>query len=323
MEKRDFAGAEAAFRDAIRVRPAYPDPHNNLGNALKNQDDRAGAVAAFRKAIELQPQFLEAHFNLGELYYATGDMAAAVVEFRAVLGIDPDEPETLVYLGMSLSRLGRFGEALGPLRRGHDLGHKQPGWPFPNSAALAKQCEDLAKLETKLDAVLAGRAEPADAAERVALADMCRVHKKLYAAGVRFAREAMAADPALTRVPDNNLRYNAACAAVLAAAGRGDDPPPGADRPGFREQAREWLTADLAVWRETAGRSPALVHSVLTHWQKDADLAGVRHPFRLAALPPPEARAWLALWADVRDLWGQTVPAVAPPPRPGRSHSPS
>ena len=315
MERRDFLGAEAAFRKAIRVRPAYPDPYNNLGNSLKKQGDPAGAATAYLKAIELDPKLLGAYFNLGELYYGTGKMEAAVTKFQAVLRIDPDEPETLVYLGLALSRLGRFDEALAPLRRGHDRGHMQDGWPFPNSAELISRCEDLAKVQTKLAAVLAGKAEPTGAAERIAFADMCRVHQKRYAAAVRFAREAMATDPAQVRDPANDVRYNAACAAALAASGRGVDPPLPTDRPELRRQALNWLTADLAAWRESSARSPARVHAIMSHWRKDADLTCVRHPFHLAALPPAEATMWFALWADVSDLWERTTLAVAPFPR--------
>ena len=318
MERRNFPGAEAAFRKAILVRPDYPDAHNNLGNALKNQGDTAGAVAAYLKATELNPKLLEAHFNLGELYYGTGNMEAAVTEFQAVLGINPDEPETLVYLGLALSRLGRFVEAMGPLRRGHDRGHMQVGWPFPDSAELMSRCEDLAKVETKLASVLAGKAEPAGSAERVAFADMCRVFQKRYAVAVRFAQEAMTTETALVRDPANNVRYNAACAAALAASGRGFDPPPTTERPGLRRQAMDWLTADLAAWRESAARSPARAHAVMTHWRKDVDLVSVRNAFYLAALPPSEAAEWLALWADVHDLWEKTTPAIAPFPRQAR-----
>jgi hypothetical protein len=40
--------------------------------------------------------------------------------------------------------------------------------------ALVKQCERLVALDEKLPAVLCGKAEPADAAERLALGQLCQ-----------------------------------------------------------------------------------------------------------------------------------------------------
>ena len=37
----------------------------------------------------------------------------------------------------------------------------------------------------------------------------------------------------------------------------------------------------------------------MSHWQEDADLAGVRDADALAKLPPDEQDAWRKLWADV------------------------
>ncbi|CAN5916676.1 hypothetical protein BH23PLA1_BH23PLA1_33860 [soil metagenome] len=40
----------------------------------------------------------------------------------------------------------------------------------------------------------------------------------------------------------------------------------------------------------------------MSHWQQDSDLAGVREPDALAALPEPERAEWQALWAEVDRL---------------------
>jgi hypothetical protein len=41
---------------------------------------------------------------------------------------------------------------------------------------------------------------------------------------------------------------------------------------------------------------------MLAHWTKDPDLAGVRDPAALVALPEQERAGWRALWAEVDRL---------------------
>lgn len=46
----------------------------------------------------------------------------------------------------------------------------------------------------------------------------------------------------------------------------------------------------------------AKVQKTLRHWQKDADLAGVRDAEPLGKLPETERQAWQQLWTDVAAL---------------------
>jgi hypothetical protein len=74
----------------------------------------------------------------------------------------------------------------------------------------------------------------------------------------------------------------------------------------FRRQALAWLRADLAFYTKEAERAdPAVKQTVrqrLEHWQKDADLAGLRDTGALAKLPEAEREAWRSVWADVQAL---------------------
>ena len=66
-----------------------------------------------------------------------------------LIALKPDMPEAHCNLGSALSLKGRFAEALISLRRGHELGSKNPRWPFP-SAQWVKECERLVELDAKL-----------------------------------------------------------------------------------------------------------------------------------------------------------------------------
>ena len=179
------------------------------------------------------------------------------------------------------------------------------------------QAERLAALAERLPAVLAGTARPADAAERLAFAQMAYDTKR-YAGAARLWSEALAADPKLGDDRQAPHRYNAACAAALAAAGRAEDEPPpdAAAKAELRRKALDWLRAELAAWSKVLdsgdAKARAAVSPALRHWKQDPDLAGVRDGDALAKLPADERRAWEALWKDVDALLkGEARPGPA------------
>ena len=59
--------AKRRFEQAIALRPAYPEAHNNLGNLLWDQGELGPAAASFERAIALRPDYSDAHNNLGIL----------------------------------------------------------------------------------------------------------------------------------------------------------------------------------------------------------------------------------------------------------------
>jgi tetratricopeptide (TPR) repeat protein len=266
----------------------------------------ADAIAEYRAAIRLKPDYAEAHNNLGNALAGKGQLDEAIAEFREALRLKPDYPEAHCNLGHALRQQGRFEEALACLKRGHELGSKQPGWPYP-SARWVRDAERLVALDRKLPAVLNGQAQPAGAAERLGLADICGLTKR-YAAAARFYADAFAADPKLADDLKSGRRYDAACYAALAAAGQGT----GASKPDDKERARlrgralGWLRADLALWQKqadsTKAEDRAAARQSLRRWQRDADLAGVRNKQSPAALPAGERAEWEELWAEVADL---------------------
>jgi hypothetical protein len=63
----------------------------------------------------------------------------------------------------------------------------------------------------------------------------------------------------------------------------------------------DWLHADPAAWTRLAddAKQHAGIRQALQHWQKDADLAGIRDPAAVATLPGGEQKAYKQPWADV------------------------
>jgi serine/threonine-protein kinase len=100
-------------------------------------------------------------------------------------------------------------------------------------------------------------------------------------------------------------RSNAARAAAQAGCGHGADAAALAEeeRARWRVQARQWLRADLAASTKMMDRDSSgvwdLPRKMLTRWQVDPDLAGIRDPSALQQFSKDEREECLALWRDV------------------------
>jgi hypothetical protein len=298
--------AAAAHREAVRLRPGFEQAHCNLGVALLGLGKPKEAEASCRTALRLDPKDAIAHNTLGNALRRQGKMPEAVKAYGEAVRLRPGYAEAHCNLGIALRFQGQFRASLDALRRGHELGMHTPGWRHP-TAQWVRYAEVLLERDALLPVVLRGEAEPVDAAERLALAKLCQDYKRLYAAAARLYAVAFAEQPRLADDLKGSHRYNAACATALAGRGQGADAPSGdPERTRWRQQALDWLRADLALWaRQLDNTSPqarALVQRTLRHWQADADLAHVRDQEALAKLPEPERERWQKLWADVDAL---------------------
>jgi serine/threonine protein kinase/Flp pilus assembly protein TadD len=304
--------AVAAWRRASAHEPPDSCAPCNLGVALYRKGRLDEAAAAFRQAILLRPAFAPAHYNLGLALQHQGRLDEAIASYRRAIDLGADYAEAHCNLGSVLRQQGELVRALAAYRQGHELGSRRPGWPYP-SAQWVEDCQRLIELERRLPAVLRREVQPADAAERVAYAQLCS-YKKLHAAAARLWEEAFTADPKQDDL-EGRWRYAAACAAALAGAGRGADAGAvtEAERARWRRQAVQWLWADLrACSRLVSGGKPEDCRQVrgrLRHWLDDPDLAGLRESAALARLPAGEQQACRQLWTEVQALLAQAEAA--------------
>jgi len=245
-----------------------------------------------------------------------GDEAVAC--FKQAIRLKPDYAEAHCNLGLALLRMGQFRPAVEAFRHGHQFGTKQKGWRYP-SAQWLRHAEQLVAFDERLPAILAGKDQPKDAAERLGLAEFCRTHRQRYAAAARFYEEAFAQQPALAaRLAA--YRYDAACVAALAGCGKGDRGHRLSEqqRSRWRQQALDWLRADLDAWRRMLVKGPGKVRPVVSKhmqgWPADSDFVGVRGLQALAKLPEAERVAWHKLWTDVADTLHR---AAKPAPQKG------
>jgi tetratricopeptide (TPR) repeat protein len=316
--KNSWDEAIAAFKKATRLNPDWAEAHCHLGNVLAGKGLLDEAIAAHKAAIRLKPDWAEAHHNLGAALREKGLVDEAIAAFQEAIRLNPDLAHSYWGLGHLLTKKGAFSEALGAYRRGHEVGSKSPGWPYP-SGQVVRQAEQLLRADRRLSGVLKGTDQPIDAGECLEFARLCQEYRQRYAAAAHFYKEAFAANP---KIPDNlavGHRYNAACATALAGCGQGKGTG-GLDekkRARLRQQALHWLRADLAAWdrllEKGTDKARPVIAAKMRHWQDDPDFAGVRGKEALAKLPEAERAPWQNLWADVAATLARAEARAAPP----------
>jgi non-specific serine/threonine protein kinase/serine/threonine-protein kinase len=182
-----YEQAEAAFREAIRLEPDFPEAHRALGEILcYHKHDFDGAIAAFREAVRLQPEDAANRCGLGNALARKGDLAAAVDEYREALPL-------LRYLRDAL--IGRASRAAAEAKA-REVVRQQP----EDADARYRLARALAQRQGKLPEAAAEyrealRLRPGFADAQIGLADALRFQRKFPEAAAAY-QEAVRLKPA-------------------------------------------------------------------------------------------------------------------------------
>jgi serine/threonine-protein kinase len=272
-------GKALAIRERLaRENPESPDDASSLGGTLNNM----ATINVDAKQFE----------------QARDQLQQAISWQKKALSANPRHPAYRQFLVNHLTNLIEAAKGLG---KADEAGAAQR-----ELDELVASDPAMAALDQRLAAVIRGDATK-DNRERLELADRA-YEKRLYAACTRLYGEAFEADSNVAENRQAQHRYNAACAAVLAAGVKSTPtlPSPAKGEEKFRSQARAWLEAELAAWTKllaSANREQRrAIAETLRHWQQDTDLASVRDEAALAKLREDERKAWMSLWANVDAL---------------------
>jgi len=88
-------GAIADFQQVLKARPSA-SAWNDLGSAYSSKNDFANAERAYREAIRLGPKSYDARMNLGAMLSRAGRNDAALAEIREAARVAPDSVEPRV-----------------------------------------------------------------------------------------------------------------------------------------------------------------------------------------------------------------------------------
>jgi serine/threonine-protein kinase len=272
-------------------------------------DELRQAVALAERAVSADPSKYQGMYHIflfahGLAEYRRGRFDRAISAMRGEARHVPGPAPRLV-LAMALYRSGQVEEARQSLAAAvlaHDWRASQVSnhndWLFH---VLRREAEAL--IVPDLPAFLDGKYQPRDNDERLALLGVCQFTNRSLALA-RLYTDAFAADPSLPEDFRSGRCSSAARAAALVGCGRGEDVA-GVGEPErvrWRQQARQWLRADLAAWNRALDRDPATARDLvqgLKRWRGDPDLAGFFEPAELEKLPPDERKDCVALSNEI------------------------
>jgi tetratricopeptide (TPR) repeat protein len=86
---RRLPDAEAAIKQAIRLRKTYGDAWNNLGSVYYIEGDFKRASKQYEKAIKLNDQNASYHCNLGSAYFNRRELVKASRQYQIAIQLDP------------------------------------------------------------------------------------------------------------------------------------------------------------------------------------------------------------------------------------------
>lgn len=108
------------YREAINIRPRFPEAHNNLGMLLNEQGEFETAIGHFQIALGANPLFAAAHYGLGVAYQNLGDTTSAAMCYQKAITLNPDFFASWVNLGLICYQIGSpevavhcYNEAIG------------------------------------------------------------------------------------------------------------------------------------------------------------------------------------------------------------------
>jgi tetratricopeptide (TPR) repeat protein len=290
------------YRNAVLLYPDRDWVHLGLAAVLNQRYRQKVGRAALGEAVGV----VAARLNYQD------DLKEAVEEYRKGVRLYPREDFYAPHwnFGNFLRDNGQLGEAIGQYLEANRVDRRNKAWSYDplevtDCVFAIRALDEMAgvdkvrEMRRRLPNVLAGKDQPKDAAEWLLLAQLCRMRQgQDFPSAVRFFREAFARYPALAEDLEVASRYSAACAAVLVGCGEAQRKPVGAQ---MRQQALDWLRADLEARSRLLDQAPIWVAESLRLWLEDPDLKPVRYPDWLASLPEPEQKAWKKLWDDVAD----------------------
>ena len=115
MAKKDDKAAEAAWKQAVEVKPDYAEALNALSTLYNNQKrfDEAAAMSAKAASAAGGSGSADATFNQGIILWNQGKIADAKAKFEETIKLNPSHADAHYQLGMALLNEGKLPDAVG------------------------------------------------------------------------------------------------------------------------------------------------------------------------------------------------------------------
>ena len=116
-QKKDWAGAEAAYLKALEIRPGYGEAISALARVYQESGQAAKATELLTKAATDNPKDGKVQFNLGVFYLNSGKAEEAAASFQKAAEADPGNAEIYYYLGTLAVGQNKIPEAIANLEK--------------------------------------------------------------------------------------------------------------------------------------------------------------------------------------------------------------
>ncbi len=179
------------FEAAQRVQADLPGSHLNLGIVYGNRGEDKRAEAEYRIALRMDPAFLPASFNLATLLNRIGRNADAEGVLREALARTPEQGDLHYSLGLLLAESGRLDDASAELGRAAALMPERGRVRYNHGLALLRAGRrDAAEPELRAADTL----EPRNP-QFVHALTLYYTQDQRWAKALPFARELVALEP--------------------------------------------------------------------------------------------------------------------------------
>ncbi len=144
-EEEQFARAVESYTQALQISPNYAEAHVNLANVLRKQGKTEDAIQHYTQALSIRPAHSTAHFNLGNALYDKEQYAQAIEHYTEALRIRPNYVQAHVNLANALRKEGNIEDAIKHYERALEMRptHARAHYNFGN-ALLSQRRYDQA-----------------------------------------------------------------------------------------------------------------------------------------------------------------------------------
>jgi tetratricopeptide (TPR) repeat protein len=111
LERGRIDDAQAAFGEALRIKPDLVDAHIGLGRVAMLRGEWSVAASRFQDAVRAAPESPDAHRWLGDALTQSGSLDAAVAEYQLALDRQSTYPEALYGMARAQAGQGQLGPA--------------------------------------------------------------------------------------------------------------------------------------------------------------------------------------------------------------------
>jgi len=137
----DYAAAEKAYKQAVRIEPSMPELWANLGLMQQEAGDIASAIPSFQQANHLNPSLYVPNLFLGNDYLRTGRAQEAIAFLTKAEKINKSDPQAPLALGRADYAVGKFSPAAQEFARATTLDPNLGAAWFSLGISLLNQVE--------------------------------------------------------------------------------------------------------------------------------------------------------------------------------------